>query len=323
MGKLLSILIPIYNVEDYLEECLRSVIAQDLDPDTYEVILTDDGSTDRSGEMAKTFAEEHLSFRYYRKENGGLSSARNAGLAHATGKYILHIDSDDWLEPGVLPGVLRDTEARELDLLLIDWADRYPDGTVRPQIDFSGVGDRVITGADLIRSHRKYATSWSFIMRRSVVERGHLSFIPLQPGEDIAFFISAMPYCHRIGYHDGAVVYNYRRERPGAITVGPKASKELEAAQRLLGWIDATYPYPGSDYAAALGPWYDDILADMAMRKIALAGEEEHFAEIMSDYAYRYPSERGTRRVAFCLLDKLRHSYPLSSALWSLKRQRR
>lgn len=319
MAKLLSILIPIYNVEDYLDECLRSVLAQDLDPDTYEVILTDDGSTDRSGEIAQALAKEYPTLHYYHKENGGLSSARNAGLARATGKYLLHIDSDDWLEPGVLPGVVEDMERRALDLCLIDWIDRYPDGTSERQIDYSGIGEQVLEGEEVIRSQRKYATSWSFLMRRSVVEEGDLSFIPVQPGEDIAFFISAMPHCHRVGYHP-ALLYNYRRDRPGAITQGPKASKELEAAQRLLHWIDATYPYPGSDYAAALGPWYDDILADMAMRKIALAGEEKRFAEIMHHFSYRYRAERGARRAAFFLLDKLRHSYPLSSALWSLKR---
>ena len=323
MTKKLSILVPIYNVAPYLRQCLDSLLAQGMEVGSYEVILIDDGSTDESGEIARAYAEREPLFIYHHKENGGLSSARNAALVLASGEYLLHVDSDDWLEEGALPGLLADAEARQLDLCLLDWADRYPDGTTRPNIDFSALGERIVTGRELIHRHRSYATSWSFIMHRSVVERGQLTFIPIQPGEDVAFFISAMPHCRRIGYYSGAVVYNYRRERPGAITQGPKASKELEAARRLLRWIDETYPYQGKgeDYAALLAPWYDDILADMAMNKIARAGEEKSFAEIMSHFRYRYPSERGARRIAFRLMDYARSSYRLSDLLWSIKRK--
>lgn len=320
---LLSILVPVYNVEDYLEECLRSLLDQGLDEGSYEIILTDDGSTDRSGAIAQAFAAEHSSVRYHRQANGGLSSARNAGLALARGKYLLHADADDLLRPRVLGDLLRDAEERALDLCLLDWADLCPDGRKQPQTDFSGVGAELLTGPDLVRHHRCYGTSWSFVMRRSVVEEGRLSFIPLQPGEDIAFFISAMPYCRRVGYHGGAIVYLYRRDRPGAITHGAQAVRDLRETVKLLRWIDDTFPYRGDrdDYASALAPWYDDILADTAMRRIALAGEEDRFAEILRPFRYRYPSERGARRVAFALMHFARRSRRLSAALWRLKRR--
>lgn len=323
--KQLSILIPIYNVAPYLRQCLDSVLAQGLEEGTYEVILIDDGSTDESGAIAREYAERYGPFSYHYKENGGLSSARNAALALATGDYLLHIDSDDWLTEGTLPGLLTDAEARRLDLCLIDWADRYPDGSVQPQRDYSSVGDAILSGEELLR-HHNYATSWSFLMRRSVVTEGQLSFAPFQPGEDVAFFISALPHCHRVGYYAGAVIYNYRRDRPGAITFGPRAERELRAAIDLLRLLDRDFPFtPGKkDYAAALAPWYDDILADMAMNKIARAYPEEtaaHFEEIMRDFRYRYPAERGARRLAFSLMDSARGSYARSKRLWSIKRR--
>ena len=95
----LSVIVPMYNVEAYLEDCLNSLAAQTLDD--MEVLLIDDGSSDRTPEIAKLFAESHSGFRYFRKENGGLSDARNFGIPYAEGEYIAFLDSDDWVEPDI------------------------------------------------------------------------------------------------------------------------------------------------------------------------------------------------------------------------------
>ena len=95
----LSVIVPMYNVEAYLEDCLNSLAAQTLDD--MEVLLIDDGSSDRTPEIAKLFAESHPDFRYFRKENGGLSDARNFGIPYAEGEYIAFLDSDDWVEPDI------------------------------------------------------------------------------------------------------------------------------------------------------------------------------------------------------------------------------
>lgn len=88
-----SVVVPIYNVEEYLEECLDSLVNQTLR--NIEVILVDDGSTDSSGEIAQRYAKDYDNFFYYRKINGGLGSARNYGTDRARGEYIVYIDSDD------------------------------------------------------------------------------------------------------------------------------------------------------------------------------------------------------------------------------------
>ena len=92
---LISVIVPIFNVGKYLDKCLSSIANQ-----TYkdiEVILIDDGSTDNSSEIAQLFAHKYVNFFYYRKDNGGLSSARNYGLERAVGEFIYFIDSDDWI----------------------------------------------------------------------------------------------------------------------------------------------------------------------------------------------------------------------------------
>lgn len=93
----LSIIIPVYNVEDYLHRCVESILVQDYY--NYEIILVDDGSTDSSGAICDELAREHSFIRVIHKSNGGQSSARNVGLEEAVGKYIWFIDSDDYIAP--------------------------------------------------------------------------------------------------------------------------------------------------------------------------------------------------------------------------------
>jgi len=92
---LFSIIVPIYNVELYLKECLDSILSQTFND--FELILVNDGSTDKSGDIAKEYKNKYNNIKLIDKENGGLSSARNAGIKKAIGDYILFIDSDDML----------------------------------------------------------------------------------------------------------------------------------------------------------------------------------------------------------------------------------
>lgn len=115
MSKLVSIIVPVYNVETFLKECLNSLVAQDY-PNT-ELILVDDGSTDNSG----TICEEYKCFyndniRVIHKINGGLSDARNAGLEIAKGEYIAFVDSDDIVEPTFISTLVQAIEASDADI---------------------------------------------------------------------------------------------------------------------------------------------------------------------------------------------------------------
>ena len=97
MEKLVSIIVPIYNVEKYLRQCLDSILRQTFRP--LEIILVNDGSTDGSDTICQEYAEIDERIVYLKKENGGVSDARNVGLDAVTSDYVLFIDSDDWIEP--------------------------------------------------------------------------------------------------------------------------------------------------------------------------------------------------------------------------------
>ncbi len=94
-NKVVSVIIPIYNVEKYIVKCVQSVINQSYKQ--LEILLIDDGSTDSSGEICDTLLVEDSRIKVFHKENGGLSSARNYGIEQATGDYITFIDSDDYV----------------------------------------------------------------------------------------------------------------------------------------------------------------------------------------------------------------------------------
>lgn len=95
MNSTISIIVPVYNVEDYLRQCIESILNQKYQD--FELILVNDGSTDLSGEICNEYSKKDSRIRVRHKENGGLSSARNVGLDLATGKYIGFVDSDDWI----------------------------------------------------------------------------------------------------------------------------------------------------------------------------------------------------------------------------------
>ena len=102
MNPLFSIIIPVYNVEQYLEDCVESVLVQREMLGQIEIILIDDGSRDNSGLLCDRLAEKYEKVLVFHKENGGLSSARNCGVANASGKYVMFLDSDDVIESNTL-----------------------------------------------------------------------------------------------------------------------------------------------------------------------------------------------------------------------------
>ena len=113
----LSIVVPIYNVEKYLPKCVDSLLNQGLASTDYEIILVDDGSTDRSGTIADDYAKRYAHIRVIHQTNQGLSMARNAGMALAQGDYVQFVDSDDYLEPNVLHVLLDYLAKNDLDIL--------------------------------------------------------------------------------------------------------------------------------------------------------------------------------------------------------------
>ena len=180
MEMTVSIIVPVYNVENTLERCVRSLMAQTLR--SIEIILVNDGSPDRSPEICRQLASEDGRIRVIDKPNGGISSARNAGLDAARGEYILFCDSDDWVEP--------------------DWCESMvnaykPGDLVVCDIDRNGVREE--QSAELAEAERREILHypslssyvWNKLFLRSVIEEAGLRFqVGLTPGEDVCFVLA-------------------------------------------------------------------------------------------------------------------------------------
>ena len=114
----LTVMIPVYNVENYLKKCLDSVIYPELDD--YEIVLVNDGSTDKSGEICDEYAQRFPALiRVITTPNGGLGKARDVGIDAARGEYILFLDSDDYLAPGAVPEMMALLE-KDFDMCFFD-----------------------------------------------------------------------------------------------------------------------------------------------------------------------------------------------------------
>ena len=119
MLETISIIIPIYNVESYLRKCLDSIIEQSFP--YFELLLINDGSTDASAHICQEYVEKDDRIRYFEKENGGVSSARNFGIKHSRGEYIIFIDSDDWVEPNYLEILYKTMKELEGDIVVTNY----------------------------------------------------------------------------------------------------------------------------------------------------------------------------------------------------------
>ena len=139
----LSIVVPVYKVERYLPKCVESLLLQDLSHEEYEIILVDDGSPDRCGEICDEYAARYSYIKVVHRKNGSLSAARNSGIEKAQGKYVQFVDSDDFLEPNVLKSLVNKMELDQLDVLRFNYQnvnDRYevfePNKVSKPFVDY-------------------------------------------------------------------------------------------------------------------------------------------------------------------------------------------
>lgn len=175
MGLTLSIIVPIYKVEQYLGKCVESLLNQDLPREEYEIILVDDGSPDNCPVMCNEYAGTHANVRVVHRENGGLSAARNSGIEVAQGRYVQFVDSDDYLEPNVLKTLVDKMETDHLDVLRFNYQnvnERYevfePNKISKPFVDYR---DEACDGLTFLNERLGYGCyAWQFVLRRELLE---------------------------------------------------------------------------------------------------------------------------------------------------------
>ena len=202
----LSIIIPFYNVEPYITQCLDSVYQQDIPEEEYEVICVNDASPDGTKEIVKEYQKKHTNLILVEHEvNKKLGSARNTGLKIARGEYIWHMDSDDKIERNCLKKMLTICESKQLDVLEFGFIDWYPDKTISCREWEVARKEGVTTGQEYIHAHfmQRFGLIcpiWRRVYRNEFLQANHIVSPPINMGEDEPFAIHVFATAKRVTF---------------------------------------------------------------------------------------------------------------------------
>lgn len=220
---ILSIVIPVYNVELYVERCLKSTQTQDISSSDYEVVVINDGSRDKSLDIVKRLAEQHSNIYVYTTENKGLSAARNFGIGHSNGDYIMFLDSDDWIAENCLGRVVRKLQSEKPDCLGICAANVLGTKIVRR---FSYEPERSLMGRDHLSSDFTPCAPFS-IWKREFLNQYNLRFCEGIFHEDQEFTPRAYYYAKKMTLINDIVYFVYQNPSSITRTINPKRSFDL------------------------------------------------------------------------------------------------
>lgn len=212
----ISVIIPCYNVEKYLKKCIDSILNQTIQD--IELIIVNDGSPDSSGQIADQMAKEDGRISVIHKENGGLSSARNAGIEVAKGEYISFIDSDDWIEPTFLEDMLRIATSIDAEIAVCGITTEFlKEGrVVVHKVDTPIVNSSSSDFGKLFWSLHESNLSnfaWNKLYKRSFIIENNLRFeLDGMPAEDLFFNLQAFKLAKAIAVVDNAAYHYIRQE---------------------------------------------------------------------------------------------------------------
>lgn len=215
MNPLISIIVPVYNAEKTLNRCIDNILNQTfLD---WELLLVDDGSTDRSGEICDQYAVKNQRIQVFHKKNGGVSSARNIGLDYAKGEWVVFVDSDDFVREFYLTHLLEHSQ-KHVDLV-ISYAEIYNKDNVQKESYPAKLVDDTNFEVMFIENDMHWHTSpWSKLYKRSIIEKNHLRFCEgMHIGEDAVFLYSYM-LCSKTIYISQDTDYCYCANTSGSLT---------------------------------------------------------------------------------------------------------
>lgn len=277
MDKLISVVIPIYNVEKLIARCVDSVINQ-----TYknlEIILVDDGSPDACPEICDDYAKKDARVRVIHKQNGGLSSARNAGIAAATGEYITFIDSDDFVNPDYVQTLYTSICEDETSLAISSHRAVYDNGTV---IDRSNNRRCTLSSQDALKcvlyDDGIDVSAWAKLYKLEL-----FSDIKYPEGrlyEDAATTYKLIDKAGKVSL-DSKVIYNYmiRSTSIAAGAFSPKKMDLITSTREMCDYIKNKYPELEKAANRRLVYAYLSTLSQLAQSKTAFPNEQK---ELMS-----------------------------------------
>lgn len=313
----ISIIVPVYNVEKYLRECLDCI--SQLKAFSWEAILVDDGSTDTSGQICNEYAKQDSRFRVIHQKNAGVSAARNAGLDAAKGEWIWFVDSDDSINPDFEisnPEVLNDA-----DYVLFDMR-KFRDGEELNSLDHqkSTVKCTDLSKNDFLCKYQCNHHQRLFYKKTWVMIEHHqrLAFsLGARVGEDLEFQYKYLTRCQRPARLD-AVLYNYRLREGSATQDDSYRRKNLEdlpqVIKRLLKWCKDENVKPEPWLEMRIQQMFQNLLYSASLvkgvNKKTLQSTVRQFLDVWSNQGFEFPKSAKMKLahwsvIAYFIINKL------------------
>ena len=244
-----SVIVPVYNVEDYVERCLESLLNQTLKD--IEIIVVNDGSTDNSETKIKKYLDKYPDkIKYLVKENGGLSDARNFGMLYATGEYIAFLDSDDYVDITLYEKMYKTAMEQNCDYVECNFIWKYDD---REKKD---IGEKYNTKKEMLSKARVVA--WNKLIKRDLIEKTEIQFPKGLRYEDVEFFYKLLPYINRFGFVDDCLIYYVQRGNSIVNTQNERTKEIFEVLDNVLNYYKEKNLY--EEYKTELEYTYTRLL---------------------------------------------------------------
>lgn len=275
-----SIIVPIYNVEKYLERCINSLIGQTLDD--IQIILVNDGSTDNSGEIAKEYAIKHQDkIMYLEKENGGLSDARNYGLPYATGEYIAFLDSDDYIDKEAYKAMYDKAKQENADYLECDFIWEYPNKLKEDKrVDYKNKKEMLA----FVR-----VVAWNKLIKREVIEKNKLEFPKGLRYEDVEFTYKLIPHLNKVSYIDACFIHYTQRENSIANVQNARTSEIFTILDNVISYYKENEFY--KEYEDELEYNYARYLLCSSLKRICKIQDKETRTRLINETWNKLNSE--------------------------------
>lgn len=244
----LSVIVPVYNVERYLSECLDSILKQTFTD--YEIVLVNDGSQDSSVSVCERYVDKDERIKLYHQKNQGLWSARNTGMKYASGDWIIFLDSDDYILTDTAYTEIFDRDLEGVDLIRFGCVER---------INAIPKGDDIFTQEEffdgIIYNYFTLDTAWSCVFRREMLTQNDIKFRPVKLGEDTLFLYEAFFAMRKVAFIPKA--YIYYRDNAESIMNTKFHSHFWETATLFLEYFKNT-----ADRHGYKDPTYEDKILD-------------------------------------------------------------
>ena len=225
---MVSIVVPVYNTENYIAKCLDSIAAQTYKD--FEVIVVDDGSSDSSGEICDDYASRDNRFKVFHIKNGGVAAARNFALEKCNGKYVTFVDSDDWVKPEFLEMLYDEVSKNRSDMVIYDFFIERNNETIIKS--YAALRKHKQSVAEEILKEQIHPGLWHKLFVKQIIEAHHLRFPKYNYGEDLCFVLNYLYFAPNVSFVCEPL-YHYRIHG-GSLANDPNPVKRYDMFEQFI-----------------------------------------------------------------------------------------